>query len=481
MSKVAPIILQPLTGAGREKLPAAADPGESAGPQTVGSFEQAMASAGSAKQPSGITGGKDVITIKQPDNSEGETDKDNQAPIEEQSILGQVLAGLAALTGVSTSAAGTSVNSDTAVADAMGDRNGTSSATGLAAGAADMLRTGELPAGDPGDAPLPAEAAASAPVQVPAAIQETADKLLNSGNNPLPEEASTEPAAGPDETLKETSTQNRTAKPAGAAAATEAASLPAADADQIADTAGSELPSAAGALGNAAANRFISPADQAAAGFGSGSDTGSPAGGETEQEDSSPSDRPIHSEAAAGTDPQITWSAQTTGSDRPGASAPDAAGQTGNTGNVPVETTEPLIESIEVLSGNEDGGRQMTVHLKPDAYGTVQIRLFQNQGGLTAQIWTDKPATCDLLQSQLPDLVKQIQDQGVAISGASVFLDMGQSGGQTAEQNTQSDSVRQMDLRQIRSGRRGASIRQEQSQSIGITYGPAQSVINYYV
>ncbi|MEA4889083.1 MAG: flagellar hook-length control protein FliK [Clostridiaceae bacterium] len=486
MSKVSPIILQPLAGAGRDNLPAPAGPAVSAGPQTAGSFEQVMVSTGSAKRADDITGSKMVKTAKQSDDSQTEKDEDSPKQVDDQNILGQVTAGLAALADALSAAAGIPGNSDAT------GTTGISSESDLSAVAAPAPQTPDLPAGnptaalsssDPAATVQPSSDPASVLSQTPAAAPETGDAVLSSGSGLLPEPGAADPesTAGLDLPPAQTPVQNTVPEPAAAAAATETAVKPAATAAQTSDTINDAISPTADDGGTAPADSVIPPENQAAAGFDSGSDTDSPAAGEDKQESGPASYRLSKDEhAAAGSDHQISWISQADGSAQPGTPASVPAGQAGNTSGYPIETGEPMIESIETGTGLEGDSRQMTVHLKPDAYGTVQIRLFQNQDGLVAQIWTDKPATCDLLQSQLPSLVKQIQDQGVTISGASVFLDMGQSGGQAADQNTQSASVRQLDLRQIRTGRRGVSIRQEQSLAIDASYGPAQSIINYY-
>jgi len=83
-----------------------------------------------------------------------------------------------------------------------------------------------------------------------------------------------------------------------------------------------------------------------------------------------------------------------------------------------------------VLRNFQNGESRLTVRLKPDQWGTLEIQLIRSEDGLVARIQSDRPETCQLLSERIPLLQESLHSPGAA-SRVEIQYQESASGGMT--------------------------------------------------
>ncbi|MDN5314232.1 MAG: Flagellar hook-length control protein FliK, partial [Clostridiales bacterium] len=80
-----------------------------------------------------------------------------------------------------------------------------------------------------------------------------------------------------------------------------------------------------------------------------------------------------------------------------------------------------LIERINLRELEQ--AQQLTVRLRPDEFGRLEIRLTRSSEGLIAQLISDTAMTRELLAQQANDLQQALKDQGFDIVQTEILSD----------------------------------------------------------
>jgi len=83
-----------------------------------------------------------------------------------------------------------------------------------------------------------------------------------------------------------------------------------------------------------------------------------------------------------------------------------------------------------VLRNRQNGESRLTVRLKPDQWGTLEIQLIRSEDGLVARIQSDRQETCQLLRERIPLLQESLHSPGAA-SRVEIQYQESASGGMT--------------------------------------------------
>lgn len=68
-----------------------------------------------------------------------------------------------------------------------------------------------------------------------------------------------------------------------------------------------------------------------------------------------------------------------------------------------------------LLKERPNGETRLTVRLKPDEWGSLEVHLTRSTSGLVAKIQTDRPETCQLLRDRVPFIQESCQINGEAM------------------------------------------------------------------
>jgi hypothetical protein len=105
---------------------------------------------------------------------------------------------------------------------------------------------------------------------------------------------------------------------------------------------------------------------------------------------------------------------------------------------------QSVIDQImdKLTLSEKNGRKELTVQLKPDTLGTVTIRLSEEKGFTAAKIITDALETREMINSQIPALKQQLEQQGISVrefdvvhDGSSFLQKQADSGGNPNSRN----------------------------------------------
>lgn len=101
--------------------------------------------------------------------------------------------------------------------------------------------------------------------------------------------------------------------------------------------------------------------------------------------------------------------------------------------------TLPALQQVAVTiqRGVQEGRNQLTVQLRPDELGRIDVRLeFDSGGRIRAAVTADNPYTLDLLQRDSRGLEKALQDAGLRADSGSLSFSLRDEGRQAQQQQS---------------------------------------------
>ncbi|MFC7332240.1 flagellar hook-length control protein FliK [Rhodocista pekingensis] len=101
--------------------------------------------------------------------------------------------------------------------------------------------------------------------------------------------------------------------------------------------------------------------------------------------------------------------------------------------------TLPALQQVAVTiqRGAQEGRNQLTVQLRPDELGRIDVRLeFDSGGRIRARVTADNPYTLDLLQRDSRGLEKALQDAGLRADSGSLSFSLRDEGRQAQQQQS---------------------------------------------
>lgn len=81
---------------------------------------------------------------------------------------------------------------------------------------------------------------------------------------------------------------------------------------------------------------------------------------------------------------------------------------------------------------SEEGGTKITILLKPENLGKINLELVSTKEGLTAQMTTDNPQVKEALDKSLDGLKESLGSQGINVNSVSVKVEVAKEGQDTA-------------------------------------------------
>jgi flagellar hook-length control protein FliK len=97
------------------------------------------------------------------------------------------------------------------------------------------------------------------------------------------------------------------------------------------------------------------------------------------------------------------------------ASASSSFGQEG----VPVENVVPaMIERIEIMAA--DGQKTMSLDLKPEYLGRVNMTLVSEAGGVSVKIRADDPGVRSAINSEIAGIIERLSERGIRVNGVEL-------------------------------------------------------------
>ncbi len=84
------------------------------------------------------------------------------------------------------------------------------------------------------------------------------------------------------------------------------------------------------------------------------------------------------------------------------------------------EIFQQLVQKLQAIRGA--GKHELQVQLKPDYLGKLTLKVEQSDGGITAKIMVENQAVKEVIQQHLPHLKQVLQQQGIKVDQAAVFM-----------------------------------------------------------
>ena len=104
----------------------------------------------------------------------------------------------------------------------------------------------------------------------------------------------------------------------------------------------------------------------------------------------------------------------------------------------PASPYTQVMQIVAPLKQHSDGNYTMTLHLKPEALGKVEVAITLQNGQISMQLNADNPDARQLLRDSMNDLRSELQSSG--LSAGSLDVGTGDSQGQLQENRTNSSS-----------------------------------------